>query len=141
MRVRITPLELARLEGGLTVESALRLGEECGWRAEIAAGADEATTLRQEGGTLRMTLSPADLQRLLAAETEGVYFRHEGMRPVRYYIEKDFPCVHPRATDAQETPSETFDAPDDFEARKIDIDGADKSAANTKQSGSEEREI
>jgi hypothetical protein len=37
----------------------------------------------------------------------------------RYFVEKDFPCAHPRTGDAMEKPSETFKPPAGFEARKV----------------------
>jgi hypothetical protein len=44
-----------------------------------------------------------------------VYLR-EG--ELRFYIEKDFPCAHPRAGEAEEAPTPTFTPPPGFEARK-----------------------
>jgi hypothetical protein len=37
---------------------------------------------------------------------------------IRYFIEKDFPCVHRRAADALESPSETFAPPSSFVSKK-----------------------
>jgi hypothetical protein len=47
-----------------------------------------------------------------------VYFQTADSAPFRYFIEKDFPCVHPRAAEALEPRTETFPPPPDFEARK-----------------------
>jgi hypothetical protein len=38
--------------------------------------------------------------------------------PIRYFVEKDFPCVHPRPVDAMGEPSETFAPPPGFGVRK-----------------------
>jgi len=37
---------------------------------------------------------------------------------IRYFIEKDFPCIHPRAADALEGPSETFAPPPGFVSKE-----------------------
>ncbi len=106
------------MERGEPVETALTLGVESGWRVVLAVSPDEETTLTQAAATFRVALAPADLKRLLAPEAEGVYFQQEAAPGVRYYVEKDFPCVHPRAIETQEPPTDTFAAPEDFEARK-----------------------
>ena len=36
----------------------------------------------------------------------------------RYFIEKDFPCAHPRPAEAMEAPSECFAVPVGFAGRK-----------------------
>jgi hypothetical protein len=76
------------------------------------------TSLRFESGALRLSLSEADRQKLSAPENEGVYFQSEGEPSLRYFIEKDFPCAHPRAADALEPATETFAPPAGFEERK-----------------------
>jgi hypothetical protein len=45
-----------------------------------------------------------------------VYFSDSSLR---YYIEKDFPCLHPRPAEASESTTETFEAPSDFAQRKL----------------------
>lgn len=112
VRLRITPAELAALERGEETLETLKFGNGQ-WRASLGAGA--ATALSLEGGELRVLLGPDDVQSLAHPETEGVYFSIEG---IRYFVEKDFPCAHPRALEALESPSETFAPPPDFEARK-----------------------
>ena len=63
-----------------------------------------------------LALSAADRARLAAPDAEGVYFQSPG--GLRYVIEKDFPCVHPRGAEAREPVTETFQPPPDFERRK-----------------------
>jgi hypothetical protein len=115
LRLRLTPSELAQLEAHLPIDAALSLGAGGGWRVELMV-AEAATTLTQLGATLRISLAPVDLLQLLGPDVEGVYFESDG---VRYYVEKDFPCAHPRAIEALEPKTETFPAPDDFEERKV----------------------
>jgi hypothetical protein len=74
----------------------------------------------EEGG-LRLFLAPADRARLLTPEVEGVYLCLGGDErggAVRYFIEKDFPCMHPRPMDAHEPETETFEAPAHFVEEK-----------------------
>jgi hypothetical protein len=65
--------------------------------------------------------SREDREKLAVPETEGVYFTTN--RPdrglIRYFIEKDFPCIHPRAAEALEGPSETFAPPPALFPRNI----------------------
>lgn len=119
LRLRITPSELAQLERGLPVETALTLGPDGGWRVALNVEARAETALTQEGGLLHLHLAEVDLAQLLAPEAEGVYFTAERAEGIRYYVEKDFPCVHPRGVEALEPTTETFSPPDDFEARKV----------------------
>ena len=110
LRLRITPTELATLaSGGPVTEAAAFPG---GWSVTIAPAG--ATALRGEGpGASVFTLSADDLTRLLDPAQEGVYFQTEG---IRYFIEKDFPCVTPRPALAQES-TETFAPPPGFADR------------------------
>ena len=71
------------------------LGEQP--EAAILPGEFE-TTLGMTGNELRLTLSTQDCARLADPENEGVYFQDEIEPPLHYYVEKDFPCVHPRAS-------------------------------------------
>lgn len=110
VRFRITPTELARLECGEAVEAALALPGGGGWAATICPKA-ERTTIGMAGGQLRLHLSTADGVRLGSPSEEGVYF-HTGTDPrLCYFVEKDFPCAHPRALDALEVSTETFERP------------------------------
>ena len=117
LRLRITPVELERLEQRLPIETALTLAPGGGWRVELSV-AGTATELSQVGNMLRIALSDADLTRLSAPDSEGVYFHMERADGVRFYIEKDFPCAHPRGVETLEPQTQTFAAPGDFEERK-----------------------
>ncbi len=109
LRLRITPTELERLQQNLSVTEMLSL-RGGGWSIAIETS-DSPTRLSAAQGALTLFLAANDVNKLAVPETEGVYFRCEGDPPLRYYIEKDFPCIHPRPAEAQEQPSETFDTP------------------------------
>ena len=87
------------------------------WTATIISD-PTITDLTFNGGQARLRLSAKDRARLTSPDCEGVYFQTEGTPTLRYFIEKDFPCAHPRAADALEPETETFMAPVDFAARK-----------------------
>ena len=106
---------MGRLERGEAVDVALSLPGGVGWRAVIEIG--PATMLRAAGADVRLALSPADLARLSAPDAEGVYFTADGDKPLRYFVEKDFPCAHPGAKEAKEPPTETFAPPPGFKER------------------------
>jgi hypothetical protein len=117
LRLRISPSEMDVVLGGGDVSEVLALPGVGGrWSASLAAG--DETGIALENGSLRLTLSRQDRARLAVPDAEGVYFETEGETPVGYYVEKDFPCAHPRAAEAAEPPSETFAAPPGFEERK-----------------------
>lgn len=120
LRLRITPSELAQVERHLPIETALTLVPGGGWRVEMAVEEIAATVLTQDGNTLRVTLSHADLARLLKPDAEGVYFTSDRADGIRYYVEKDFPCIHPRGVETLEPATETFLPPPDFEERKTE---------------------
>ena len=116
VRLRITPTELEDLQRGAeVVETLSLLGGS--WSALIRPAAP-GTTLLLEGSTLCLALSDSDLAQLSAPEVEGVYFQTADEPPLRYFIEKDFPCAHPRAAEALEPETENFKPPADFVARK-----------------------
>jgi hypothetical protein len=115
IRFRITPAEMARLERGEAVDVVLSLPGGGGWRAAIESG--PATMLRAAGADVGLVLSPSDLARLTAPDAEGVYFTTDGDKPLRYFVEKDFPCVHPGAKEAKEPLTETFAPPRGFKER------------------------
>ena len=122
LRLRITPGELEALRRSEIVKERLSFaGAENGWSAAILPGV-AATSVQLVGGSLLIRLSVDATQQLAAPEQEGVYFEQDGDPPLRYYIEKDFPCVHPRAGEAQEPPTETFAPPADFEERRTSGD-------------------
>jgi hypothetical protein len=121
IRFRITPTELAALERGEPVTVSLPLPDGGGWTATIAPEGRGETGLcsTSERGGLCVYLTAADRDRLTDPTTEGIYFTGPlGADPVglRYFIEKDFPCVHPRPKEAPED-SETFAPPPGFTER------------------------
>jgi hypothetical protein len=120
VRLRITPSELDELQRGQEVAEILSLPDGS-WNATIRPDAFQ-TSLFVEHGALILALAKADLAQLAAPESEGVYFHIEGEPPLRYFIEKDFPCAHPRTADAQELPSETFEPSTSFLARNQESD-------------------
>lgn len=104
LRLRITPTELSCLQSGATATERCELPG--GWSVDLRVG--EATALSSpEPGGLTLTLSAAALAELSDPTREGVYFEGDGLR---YYVEKDFPCEHPRPAEAQEK-TETFARP------------------------------
>jgi hypothetical protein len=114
VRLRLTPSELASLLDGETITETLDLPGGASWSVALAVA--DATELVSEGNTARLQLSPKDRQRLAAPDAEGVYFQIEN--GLRYWVEKDFPCAHPRAAEAAEPVTETFTPPEGFEERK-----------------------
>lgn len=118
IRFRITPTELALLEEGMPLHAKLTLpgGEWQAW----AIPHSPKTSLGMDGAALRITLTRDDVGRLSMPDAEGIYFVTGEDNAVRYLVEKDFPCIHPHAGEAGETPTETFAAPPDFEERKAE---------------------
>jgi hypothetical protein len=126
LRLRITPPELDTLERGNSVREEIRFpGSSAGGWSVVLQPGDSGTSLRQQGCAVLLLLGDTDRQRLSAPDAEGVYFEvtpdertASGSEAVfRYYIEKDFPCIHPRAGDALEEPTETFPTPLHFAER------------------------
>ena len=114
IRFRITPSEFSALENGQCIEEVLLLAGNAVWSTQILPQASQ-THLLAAAGVLTLHLSSADLNALIAPDAEGVYFRDNHFR---YFIEKDFPCAHPRASEAAEPETENFAAPPGFEERK-----------------------
>jgi len=119
LRLRITPTELAALERGEPVYEHLRIPgapPESGWRVALIPAAEQ-TDIRAVDAEVILRVGHADLARLSDPESEGVYFDRDGFT---FYVEKDFPCVHPRAIEiaAGETGTETFAPPAGFDERK-----------------------
>lgn len=113
IRFRITPGELTALTAGEPVSIALAVPGGS-WIAAIRPGAAR-TEIALAGGTLTLSLTDGDRNRLAAPAAEGVYFKTgDGLR---HFVEKDFPCVHPGAPEAEEAPSQTFAPPAGFAAR------------------------
>ena len=108
-------MELEALRRGERVAEELCLPGGC-WRAVIVPG-DGLTAMALADGYLHLALSRADCERLADPGTEGVYFHLETGPRLRYFVEKDFPCVHPRAPEAREAEGETFAPPEGFAER------------------------
>jgi len=117
IRLRITPTELDALLHDEAIAEALHIPGGAIWEAVIRPSPRDATRLGGDAHCAVIYLSSEDRDRLADATQEGVYFS-EADHGVRYFIEKDFPCVHPRALEAMEPPSETFSPPTDFAERK-----------------------
>ena len=115
IRFRITPSEMEQLQRGARIEEALSFGSG-EWRAQIDSAQRHRVTF--EEGRVTIELSADDLATLAIPENEGIYF-HQNAVPNRYFIEKDYPCAHPRGSEAMEPKTETFPAPDDFLERKL----------------------
>jgi hypothetical protein len=110
LRLRITPTELALLAQDETVTEAL--GLPGGWRIVLRPGAAQ-TRLCSQSALVELALAGSDLRRLMEPDTEGVYFQQDGFR---YFVEKDFPCAHPRPKEVTES-TEHFAPPEGFAAR------------------------
>jgi len=109
VRFRITPQELETLKGDGIIRETLEIsGSGIVWQAEVAQGVEKDSSLTYDGATLRMFLSKSDITRLANTDDEGIYFKKSDFR---YYLEKDFPCVHPRAAEAEEPQTPTFSSP------------------------------
>ncbi len=113
IRLRITPEELAQLQNDQSINEHFLVWHLDGWSVRVRPSA--ATSLEMHHGDLVFSLAKKDIVQLSEAECEGVYFLQDD---VRFYIEKDFPCAHPRAGEAAEMPTPTFAPPTGFEARK-----------------------
>ena len=113
VRYRIEPEELESLLQGEAVEVSFA-GV---WKAVLKQG--ETSCLVTEGGEVHILLSPSETETLAQPEQEGVYFLQK-TPPLRYYVEKDYPCAHPRASDAEERPTETFSPSQAFMERKAE---------------------
>ncbi len=118
VRFRITPDELEKLKSHQRIAETMAWGNGY-WKASISVSGE--TSFWMEKMMLQIHISPQDVEHLAAPENEGVYFStktdSEG-KAIRYFIEKDFPCAHPRASESAETPTETFEPPPGFEERK-----------------------
>lgn len=124
LRLRITPAEFAALQAGETVEEVAQFPG--GWRVILQPG-DQSALSSELSGSVHLILSVASLTELCQPETEGVYFTQE---PFRFFVEKDFPCVHPRPKEAQES-TETFATPVGFAQRH----GSNPCLTETSKSG------
>ncbi len=98
LRVRITPNELERIANRETLE--LGFGVPDGWKFVLEAG--EQTKLESRDGIVVLKLSNTDALLLSEPTREGVYFEANG---IRFFVEKDFPCEHPRSNLEETTPT------------------------------------
>jgi hypothetical protein len=115
LRLRITPSELEDLLRGKQISERFDLSDGAVWEIAIYPNSEE-NNLRNVGPVVHVLISREDQKKLADPETQGIYFTTDrsGRDLIRYFIEKDFPCVHPRAADALESPSETFAPPPGF---------------------------
>jgi ribonuclease inhibitor len=90
LRVRITPNELEQIKNRESLE--LTFGIDGGWKFRLEAG--EQTKLESRDEVVVLKLSNADAILLAEPTREGVYFESYD---VRFFVEKDFPCEHPRS--------------------------------------------
>lgn len=120
IRLRITPTELEAVRRSESVREVLTFPDGLSWQITLCPSAGE-TTLASDAEGAYLSLSEADRSRLALPEIEGVYFHSDILKPLRYYVEKDFPCAHPRAAEAQEPVTGTFAAPEGFEQRKQEV--------------------
>ncbi len=100
LRVRITPNELERIKNREKLE--LNFGIPGGWQFVLAP--DEQTRLETRDDVVVFGLSAMDATILAEPTREGMYFEAEGLR---FFVEKDFPCEHPR-TNLEEETTATF---------------------------------
>lgn len=109
LRLRITPTELDCLLKGESIHQALEFAGKTAWKIVLERASAE-TRLIVDLGSVTLGLSETDRQNLAARDREGVYFTTQDAfgSSLRYYVEKDFPCIHPGETDAIESPTETF---------------------------------
>lgn len=110
LRLRITPSELTALGRGEEIGQRLPVTEAFAWAVMVRPNAPR-TALTAEGASVVVSLTADDLAALAKPDAEGVYFGADAPGRPRYYIEKDFPCTHPRAGEAAEVEAETFSGP------------------------------
>lgn len=118
IRLRITPSEFEAIIQGETVREGIAFPGMQFWNVTLRAS-DAETGITSDQHGVYLSLSEADRSALADPETEGVYFRIDQPASLRYFVEKDFPCVHKPAPEAGEGISETFTPPSGFEARKL----------------------
>jgi ribonuclease inhibitor len=98
LRVRITPNELEQIKNRAPLE--LTFGVPGGWKFVLEAA--EQTKLETRDGVVVLMFSNADANLLSESTREGVYFEADG---IRFFVEKDFPCEHPRTNLEETTPT------------------------------------
>ena len=113
LRLRITPSELATLQRGdiIQEELCLPLSSVPVWAVNVSPCTTE-TEILAFGSSIQIHLCPQDLTKLSHPANEGVYFSCQTKgASFSYYIEKDFPCIHPRPQEVDEPETETFALP------------------------------
>lgn len=123
LRLRISPSEMAALLNGEAVREQVAFPGGAGWHVAIVPADREQTRLSTLQGEVHLLLSDPDRERLADPESEGIYFSEnepglDDASTFRYFIEKDFPCLHPRPLEALEPETETFAPPPGFAERK-----------------------
>lgn len=118
LRLRITPSEFAAITNGEAVHEGIAFPGMQFWNVTLRPS-DAETMLASDGQSIYFSLSETDRAKLADPEAEGVYFQMDQPMMLRYYIEKDFPCVHKPAPESGEGTRETFVPPSGFEARKL----------------------
>ena len=118
IRLRITPTEFQAITNGEPVHEGVAFPGMQFWNITLRSSDAETTIFSDQKGVY-LSLSQLDRARLSEPETEGVYFQLDEPTVLRYYVEKDFPCVHSRAPEAGESSTETFAPPSGFEERKL----------------------
>ena len=113
LRLRITPTELQALMRGEAISESL--GPAGCWTVSVEPG--PGTRFVAHAERVAVSLSSDDLGRLAQPDSEGVYFTSAETPTVAYFIEKDFPCVHPRPPETRQLETETFAPPAGFEKR------------------------
>ena len=117
IRLRITPSELSSLESGKQICEQVCFPGGGIWRLLVVPNST-TTTVEGSGNNVCLHLAADDLKKLLNHKNEGVYFNSPQPELLSYFIEKDFPCAHPKVTEAAEPVTEAFQPPAAFEARK-----------------------
>ena len=117
LRLRITPSELTALAIGDALTTTLSVPGGARWSVVVRPKAP-FSELRSDDGPVEVRLTPDDLWRLVDGKVEGVYFTTGGDSPIRYFIEKDFPCGHPHAEEACEPETERFAPTERYLRRK-----------------------
>lgn len=117
IRLRLTPTEFEDVKAGHSVQEGIAF-PGTHWNVTLRSS-DGETVLTADQHGVYFSLSEADRAALADPEAEGVYFQMDQPATLRYYVEKDFPCVHKPAPEAGEGASETFAPPSGFEARKL----------------------
>jgi hypothetical protein len=118
IRLRITPSEFQAIISGESVHEGIAFPGMQFWNITLRSS-DAETMIASDQHGVYFSLSEADRATLADPEAEGVYFEMTQPTILRYYVEKDFPCVHKPAPEAGEGASETFTPPSGFEARKL----------------------